>query len=86
MPESPEEGVKLIEKWKACVGDIGDAMVNPGTPVAMSKTVSADGVAEMADRTPWRGFPSCGPTASRPRSSTPRDARTSKSAPSRSRR
>jgi len=32
-PESPEEGAKQMEKWKAWVGGLGDAVVNPGTPL-----------------------------------------------------
>ncbi len=43
MPESPEERAKGMAKWKAWVGGLGDAVVNPGTPLGMSKTVSAGG-------------------------------------------
>ena len=32
-PESPEEGAKHMAKWKAWVGGLGDAVVNPGTPL-----------------------------------------------------
>ena len=45
-PESPEEGAKGMEKWKAWMGGLGDAMVNPGTPMGMNKTVTSDGVSD----------------------------------------
>ncbi len=32
-PESAEEGAKLMAKWKTWVGGLGDAVVNPGTPL-----------------------------------------------------
>jgi len=37
-PESPEEGAKQMAKWKAWVGGLGDAVVNPGTPLGKPKT------------------------------------------------
>jgi len=45
-PESPEEGAKHMAKWQAWVANLGDAVVNPGTPLGMSKTVSSGGVTE----------------------------------------
>ena len=30
-PESPEAGAKHMAKFRACVGGLGDALVNPGT-------------------------------------------------------
>ena len=45
-PESPEEGAKHMTKWKAWVGGLGDAVVNPGTYLGMSKTVSSGGVSD----------------------------------------
>ena len=45
-PESPEEGAKQMAKWKAWVGDLGDAVVNPGTPLGKSKIVSSGGVSD----------------------------------------
>ena len=32
-PETPEEGAKHMEKWKAWVADLGDVMIDPGSPV-----------------------------------------------------
>ena len=55
-PESQEEGAKLMAQWKAWVEDLGDAMVNPGTPLGMSKTVSSDGVTDDGGSNPLMGF------------------------------
>ncbi|MGQ0604464.1 MAG: YciI family protein [Anaerolineales bacterium] len=43
MPASPEEGAKGRAKFQDWIRDLGDAVVNPGTPLGMSKTVSANG-------------------------------------------
>ncbi len=56
MPESPEEGAKQMEKWKAWVGGLGDAVVNPGTPLGKSKTVSSDGVSDNDGSNRLTGF------------------------------
>ncbi len=45
-PESPEEGAKHMAKWKAWIGGLGDAVVNPATPLGKSKTVSSGGVSD----------------------------------------
>ena len=55
-PESPEEGAKHMAKWKAWVGGLGDAVVNPGTPLGMSKTVSSGGVSDDGGSNPLSGF------------------------------
>ena len=55
-PESPEAGAKQMEKWKAWLDGLGDAVVNPGTPLGMSKTVSASGVTNDGGSNPLSGF------------------------------
>ncbi len=55
-PETPEQGAELMARWNAWIEDLGDAMVNPGTPVGMSKTVSAEGVADDGGPNPLAGF------------------------------
>ena len=37
--EGPEEGAKHMAKWKAWVRGLGDAVVNPGTPLGKSKII-----------------------------------------------
>ncbi len=55
-PESPEEGAKLKAKWNAWLEGLGDSVVNPGTPLGMSKTVSSDGVSDDGGSNPLSGF------------------------------
>ena len=55
-PESPDEGAKHMEKWKAWVGGLGDAVVNPGTPLGMSKIVSSTGVSDDDGSNTMSGF------------------------------
>jgi hypothetical protein len=44
--ETPEQGAAARAKWKAWVGSLGDAVVNPGTPLGRGKLVNSDGVSE----------------------------------------
>ena len=46
MPERSEDGAKGMERFQAWIGRLGDAVVNPGIPLGISKTVSAGGVAD----------------------------------------
>jgi len=45
-PSSPEEGKAHQAKWMQWAKDLGDAMINPGTPLGKSMMVSSDGVSE----------------------------------------
>ena len=55
-PETPEEAQKGMAQWEAWFKDMGDAVVNPGNPVGLSKTVSANGVADNGGANPLSGF------------------------------
>lgn len=55
-PETPEEGAEGMAKFQAWVRDLGDAAINPGTPLGMSKTVSADGISDGGGANPMSGF------------------------------
>lgn len=55
-PETPEEGEKVMAQWESWFRDMGDAVVNPGNPVGLSKTVSAQGVADNGGANPLSGF------------------------------
>ncbi len=55
-PESPEEGAKGKEKWKTWLGDLGDAIVNPGTPLGMNRLVSSSGVSDDGGPDPLTGY------------------------------
>ncbi len=55
-PESPEAGREQMARWKAWIDGLGDAVVNPGTPLRMSKIVRSDGVSDYASSNPLTGF------------------------------
>ncbi len=56
QPESPEEGKKGMEEWKAWVAGLGSALVNPGTPVGETKVLTENGVSETGSPHPIMGF------------------------------
>ena len=43
---SPEEGQAHQAKWMEWIKELGDAMINPGTPLGKSMMVSSEGVSE----------------------------------------
>ena len=43
---NPQDGAAHRAKWKAWVGDLGEAVVDPGTPLTKGKLVSAEGVSD----------------------------------------
>jgi len=55
QPESPEEGARHMTEWKAWLGGLGDAVVNRGTPLGMSRIVSSEGVSEDGGANPMSG-------------------------------
>jgi hypothetical protein len=55
-PESPEAEAESYAKWQAWLGDLGDAVVNPGTPLGLSKIVSSAGVSDGGGVNPLIGF------------------------------
>lgn len=55
-PESPAEGEKVMEKWKSWFGSMGDAVVDGGHPLGMSKTVASGSVADDGGANPISGY------------------------------
>jgi len=45
-----------MAKWKTWVADLGDAVVNPGSPMGMSKIVSSTGVSDDDGSNTMSGF------------------------------
>jgi len=43
MPESPEEGAKVMAAWSAWFEQLGDAVVDGGNPTSESRAISPDG-------------------------------------------
>ncbi|MGI9373728.1 MAG: hypothetical protein ACR2OJ_14650 [Hyphomicrobiales bacterium] len=56
MPETPEEGEKVMAAWGAWFQSMGDAVVDGGNPVGMSKTVTANGVEDNGGANPISGY------------------------------
>lgn len=56
MPETPEEGEKVMAAWGAWMQGLGAALVNGGAPVGPSKTVHAGGVDDDGGSNPLSGY------------------------------
>jgi hypothetical protein len=56
IPESSEEGAKYIAEWRAWVCGLGHVVVNPGTPLGKSKTLSSSGISDGGGSNPLSGF------------------------------
>ncbi|HWZ40899.1 MAG TPA: YciI family protein [Bradyrhizobium sp.] len=44
--ETPQEGAAYMARWKAWMGGLGDAVVDPGMPLGAGKLISAAGVTD----------------------------------------
>lgn len=55
-PKTQEDGATQMEKWKVWIQSLGDKIVNPGTPLPMSKIVSSNGVKDDGDPNSMKGF------------------------------
>ncbi len=55
-PETPEEGEKVMAAWNAWMGGLGDAIVDGGNPVGMSRTVTVSGVEDNGGSNPVSGY------------------------------
>ena len=56
QPKSKEEGMAHMNKWKAWVKGLGAAVVNPGTPLPVSKLVTSKGVKDDNSPDSMNGF------------------------------
>jgi uncharacterized protein YciI len=54
--ENPQDGAAHRAKWKAWLGDLGEAVVNPGTPLGNNKLVSSGGISDDDDGNRLTGF------------------------------
>ena len=43
MPESPEEGAKVMQAWDVWFRELGDSLVDGGNPASATKTIASDG-------------------------------------------
>ena len=56
QPGSQEEGMAHMEKWHAWVKVLGQTIVNPGTPLPVSKIVTSRNVEDDNDPNSMKGF------------------------------
>ncbi|MES9971354.1 MAG: hypothetical protein ABW092_15075 [Candidatus Thiodiazotropha sp.] len=56
LPETPEEGAEGMAKWQAWAKTLGAALINPGTPVGITKVLTLDGITEEPSVNPILGF------------------------------
>ncbi len=54
--DTPAAGKQHMTKWKAWVDGLGDALIDPGKPVAAPKNVSARGVSNRAEADRFTGY------------------------------
>lgn len=54
--QSPEDGAKHMEAWKAWTSGLGAAAVDPGLPVGPSKTITPNGVEDHGGSNPASGM------------------------------
>lgn len=56
MPESQEEGAKIMAKWGAWMEGLGASLVDPGSIVGASSTVSPSGISDDGGADPLSGY------------------------------
>jgi hypothetical protein len=56
MPETEEEGAKVMAAWQAWMGGLGEALLDPGNATGMAKTVTSSGVTEGGGANPVSGY------------------------------
>lgn len=56
QPATPEEGQAHMEKWKAWLAGLGEAVINPGSPLGASKLVTSDGTKDDDGSFAMMGF------------------------------
>lgn len=56
MPETPEEGAKVMAAWQSWFEGLGSAVIDGGNPCGMSKTVTSSGVEDNGGANPISGY------------------------------
>jgi len=56
MPESQEEGAKIMAKWGAWMEGLGASLADPGSIIGASSTVSPSGVSDDGGADPLSGY------------------------------
>jgi len=56
IPDTPEEGAKSKAEWDDWLKSLGDAIVNPGTPLKNSTLITSNGVSKESGEKLLTGF------------------------------
>ncbi len=57
MPDSPEEGARIMALWTKWFGELGPAIVDGGNPVGRTATIASDGtVSDGGGANPVSGY------------------------------
>lgn len=56
MPESAEEGAKVLEAWNSWFSTLGDALVDGGDPVGRVRTIANNGTVSDGGINPSSGY------------------------------
>jgi hypothetical protein len=56
MPETPEEGAKVMATWNAWFATLGDAVVDGGNPVSQVRTIGNNGTVSNGALNPASGY------------------------------
>lgn len=56
MPDTPEEGAKVMKAWNDWYGSLGDKLADGGAPLGRSMTVSSNSVEEGGGANPLSGY------------------------------
>lgn len=56
QPSSKEEGMAQMGKWKEWIGGLGDAVVNPGTPLKDTKIITSSSAENETNPDAMKGF------------------------------
>lgn len=55
MPETEEEGAKVMAAWEAWYGTLGEAIVDGGNPFGQTRSISANGSVTVSEA-PLTGY------------------------------
>ena len=56
MPETQEEGAKIMQAWTDWFGTLGDALIDGGNPVSNVKTIASNGSVTDGGTNPSTGY------------------------------
>jgi len=56
MPETQEEGAKIMQAWTEWFGVLGDKLVDGGNPTSQVRTIAADGSVTDGGTNPASGY------------------------------